>query len=87
MRVRLWGIISLAVMKRAASSDLVANSITNLMIWAIEQIALLNHGNGLFSERKMCAPARLWELVLLRNPGRWGQSCDTGCWRKKRRRS
>jgi hypothetical protein len=68
MKVCLWGIISLAVIKRAASSDLAADAITNLMIWAIERTAPLKCRNGLFSESKMCAPARLWELVLLRNP-------------------
>ncbi len=57
MRVCLWGIISLAITKRAASSELVADAIPNLMIWAIERTAPLKHGNGLFSERKMCALA------------------------------
>ncbi len=74
MRVCLWGIISLAVTKRAASSDSVADAITNLMIWAIERTAPLNRRNGSFSERKMCAPARLRELVLLRNlASKWAQ--------------
>ncbi len=74
MRVCLWRIISFAVRKRAASSDLAANAITNLMIWAKERIALLNHRNGSFSERKMCAPAQLRELVLLRYPASdWAQ--------------
>ncbi len=68
MRVCLWGIISLAVTRRAASSDLAADTITNLMIWSIERMAPLKCGNGLFSERKMCALAWLWELVSLRNP-------------------
>jgi hypothetical protein len=65
MRVCLWGIISLAVTKRAASSDLAADAIMNLMIWAMETMAPLKYGNGLFSERKMCAPAQLWKLVSL----------------------
>ncbi len=74
MRVCLWGIISLAVTKRAASSDSAADAIMNLMIWVIERTAPLNSGNGLLSERKMCAPARLRELVLLRNPAsEWAQ--------------
>jgi hypothetical protein len=74
MRVCQWGIISLAITKRAASSDLAADAITNLMIWEIERTAPVNHGNGLFFERKMCAPARLQELVLLRNPAsKWAQ--------------
>ncbi len=68
MRVCLWGIISLAITKRAESSDSAADVIRNLMIWAMERIAPLNRGNGSFSERKMCAPAQLQELVLLRNP-------------------
>jgi hypothetical protein len=53
----LWGIISLAITKRAASSDSTANAITNLMIWVIERTAPLKCRNGSFSERKMCAPA------------------------------
>jgi hypothetical protein len=74
MRVCLWGIISLAITKRAASSDLAAEAITNLMIWVIERTAPLNCGNGVFSERKMCAPAQLQELVSLRNPAsKWAQ--------------
>ncbi len=74
MGVCLWGIISLAITKRAASLHSVADAITHLMIWAIERIAPLNCKNGLFSERKMCAPARLRELVLLRNPAsKWAQ--------------
>jgi hypothetical protein len=74
MRVYLWGIISLAVTKRAASSDSAASAITNLVIWAIERTAPLNCRNSLFSERKMCAPARMQELILLRNPAsKWAQ--------------
>ncbi len=74
MRVCLWEIISLALTKRAASSDLAADAIMNLMIWAMQRIAPLNHGNGSFSEGKMCAPVQLQELVLLRNPAsEWAQ--------------
>ncbi len=51
MRVWWWGIILHAVMKSAASSDLEAEAMTNLIIWAIDRMAPLNHGNGLFSER------------------------------------
>ncbi len=54
--------------KEGCKFDLEADTITNLMIWAIEKMAPLKQGNGLFSERKMCAPARLGELVSLRNP-------------------
>ncbi len=68
MRVCLWGIISLAITKRAASSDLAAHTITNLMIWVIERTAPLKRGNGLVSKRKICAPAQLQEVVSLRNP-------------------
>ena len=68
MRVWQWGIISRAVMKRAASSDSAAEAMTNFMIWAIKRTAPLNLGKGTFSERKMCAPALLRELVSLRNP-------------------
>jgi hypothetical protein len=50
MRVCLWGIISRAVMKRAASSDSAAEAMTNLMIWAIERIAPLNRGKGTSSK-------------------------------------
>ncbi len=53
IRVWWWGIISCAVMNRAASSDSAADAITNLMIWAMESTALLKCGNGSFSERKM----------------------------------
>ncbi len=38
------GIISRAVMKRAASSDLAVDAITNLMIWAMERTAPLKCG-------------------------------------------
>ncbi len=68
MRVCLWGIISLAITKRAASSDLAADAITNMMVWAIERTVPLKCGNGLFSERKVCCPAQLQELVSSRNP-------------------
>jgi hypothetical protein len=53
MRVCQWGIISLAVTKRAACSDLAAEAMTNLMIWAMESTAPLNRGKGSFSERRM----------------------------------
>jgi hypothetical protein len=36
MRVRRWGIISRAMMKNAASSDLAAKAMMNLIIWAID---------------------------------------------------
>jgi hypothetical protein len=53
MAMRVWqlGIISLAVMNSAASSDSAADTMTNLMIWAIERMVLLNHGKGSSSNR------------------------------------
>ncbi len=48
MRVKWGGNISRAMNK---SADLVAEAMTNLIIWAIDRIALLNCGNGSFSER------------------------------------
>ncbi len=68
MRVCLWGIVSLAITKKSASSDSVVDAIPNLMIWTIERTAPLKRANGLFSERKMCALVQLRELVSLRNP-------------------
>ena len=55
MSIRVWrcGIISRAVMKRAASSDSAAEAMTNLMICAIDSTAPLNRGKGSFSERKI----------------------------------
>ncbi len=65
MRVCLWGIISLAVTKRAASSDLAPDAITNMMVWAIERTAPLKCRNGSFSERKMCAPVNAAGVSLI----------------------
>ncbi len=67
MWVCQWRIISLAITKRAASSDSVADTIINLTIWAMERMAPLNRRNRSFSERKMCASSWLWKLVSLRN--------------------
>jgi len=53
MRVWGWGIIYLAVTKRAASSDSGADVMTNLMIWAMESTAPLKRGKGSFSDKKM----------------------------------
>jgi hypothetical protein len=44
MRVWWWGIISHAVMNRAASSNSVADAMMNLMIWAIERMVPLKRG-------------------------------------------
>ena len=51
----IWrrGTISLAVMKRAASSDSAADDVTNLIICAIVRTGPLNFGKGSFSDRKM----------------------------------
>jgi hypothetical protein len=46
MRLCLWEIISLAMTKMAASSDLAADAITNLTIWAIERTAPLKCGKA-----------------------------------------
>ncbi len=75
------GIISRPVMKSAASSDLAAEAMTNLMIWAIDRMAPLNNGNGPFSERQMQASALLQELVLLWKPASaWAQSIMLLAW-------
>ena len=62
MRVCRWGIISLAVMKRAASSDLAAEAMTNLTISAIESTAPLKLGRDR-SPKEKCE--------LLRGCGSW----------------
>ncbi len=66
MRVCRRGIISRAVMKRAASSDSAAEAITNLMIWAIERTAPLNLGKGTFSERGATASLCFIEKACIR---------------------
>ena len=53
MRVCLERNISLAVTKRAASFDLAADAMTNLLIWAMERTAPINCGNGSLSEGKV----------------------------------
>jgi hypothetical protein len=50
MRVWRWDIISRAMMKSAASSDLAAEAMTNLIIWAIDGMTPFNCRNRLFSE-------------------------------------
>ena len=59
MSMSVWrcGIISLAVTNRAASSDSAAESMTNLMIWAIASMAPLKRGKGSSSERYISRPA------------------------------
>ena len=53
-RVRRWGIISLAVTEKAASSDSAAGAIINLMTWEIERTAPLNmETDHPLTERKM----------------------------------
>ncbi len=53
-RVRRWGIISLAMTEKAASSDSAAGAIINLMTWEIERTAPLNmETDHPLTERKM----------------------------------
>ena len=53
--ISIWwsGTISLAVMKRASSSDSAAEDVTNLMTWATVRTGPLNLGKGSSSERKI----------------------------------
>ena len=66
--VRDWhsGTISLAQMKRPASSASAAEDMMFLMICATVRTGPLYVGAGTFSESIMCAPARLRALVTLR---------------------
>jgi hypothetical protein len=68
LRVWRWGIISRAVINRAASLDSAADAITNLMIWAMESTAPLHCEYRSFSERKIYAPAWLRDWDSLRKP-------------------
>jgi hypothetical protein len=61
MRVCLWGIILRAAIKSAASSASAAKAMTNLIMVAIVRTMPLRPGNGLSFERKICAPAQLWD--------------------------
>ena len=60
------GIICLAVMKRAASSNLDAEDMTNLIIWEILSSGLLLDGMGTSLERKMSSPDWLRAFLSLR---------------------
>ena len=64
--VFLSGTISYAVMKRPASSASAADAVTNLITCAMERTGPLGLGMGSFLDTKMCAPARLQALGLLR---------------------
>ena len=61
IRVCLWGTISRAAMKSAASSASAAKAMKNLIMVAIVRTMPLRPGNGLSFERKICAPAQLWD--------------------------
>ena len=66
MSVLRSGIIFLAVMYSAAiSAD---DAITVLMVCAIVKTGTLSFGLGSFSDRNICAPARLLDFYSLRNP-------------------
>ena len=56
--MRFWrrGIISLAVMKRPASYDLVAEDMENLIFCAIVRTGTLMLGTGKFSDSMICVP-------------------------------
>jgi hypothetical protein len=66
IRVCQWRTISQAAIKSAASLALAADAMTNLILVAIVRTAPLKHGDGLSSNRKMCAAAPLRNQVLLR---------------------
>ena len=68
MSVLRSGIIFLAMMYSSAISASAVDSITVLMICAIVKTGPLSFGLGSFSERSICAPARLLDLFLLRKP-------------------
>ncbi len=59
MRVWQWGIILRAVINRAASLDSAADTITNLVIWAMESTVPLKRGYRSFFKKKICALERL----------------------------
>ena len=60
------GTISWAHLNRAASSASPAEAYTDLITAAIESSGPLDCGMGSSLERKICAPARLRDLVSLR---------------------
>ena len=62
------GIIFLAVMYNADISASAADAITVLMICDSVKTGPLSFGFGSFSERNICAPARLLAFDSLRNP-------------------
>jgi hypothetical protein len=59
IRVCQWGTILQAAIKSAASSASAAKAMTNFLRVAIFRTMLMKHGDGLSSERKICAPALL----------------------------
>ncbi len=60
------GTISWAHLNRAASSASPAEAYTDLITAALDGTGLLDCGMGSSLDRKICAPARLRDLVLLR---------------------
>ena len=73
--MRSWCIviISLAMVKRPASSDLAADDMTFLMIWDILRTGLLWCGTSTSSESMMWAPARMGGVC-----SRWGRRRQRG---------
>ena len=57
MRVLRRGTIYLAHMKSPACSDLAADDMTNLIIWAIVRTGTLILGTGTFLDSMMCDTA------------------------------
>ena len=68
MSVLRSGVIFLSVMYSADISASAADAITVLMICAIVNTVLLSFGLVSFSERNICAPARLLDFYSLRKP-------------------
>ena len=66
MNVWRKGIIYLAVIKSAPSSDSASKDMTNFMIVAMVRTGTLNAGKGSFYDRKMWEPARLRDKISLR---------------------
>ena len=67
MNVLRSGIILLAVMYSAAISSSASDAITVLMIYASVKTGPLGFDLRYFSERNICAPARLISFDSLRN--------------------
>ena len=59
------GGVCLAITNKAASYNLAAEDMTNLMIWERVSNDLLLAGMVTSSEKKMCFPARMQDLLSL----------------------